>query len=277
MAKFTTTITDEAIKKQANAIATNQSFTFTKMRVGNIDVPVIPKYEDKDTVRVMARVDNQTLTGDLKVNTLQLYAKVGSEAEFVFARCTAVEPDIIPAKDKGHVVATYVLNTKLSRDGKLTIEYANLDGEVASQKDFFEYKKVVDKAINDFTSALGVDFEKHKTAVQRQAKTVENKLKTTPWVNLALENGATGVVRTRFVNGIPYIQIKRLKSKQTQFSHISGDIKSILGNQDMAIICANNLRDKAYYVNVSAAGGLWLDTNGGTSGLEVSSPPTPLI
>lgn len=147
MAVFYIKITDQAKTEQAYALSNRVALEFTAMDIAGHRVGVISDNLDSETVRVLGRLDNKDFTRPLRVNFIQIFAKVGDRDEFIFAEARSVEGDIIPIGSKQWRLTTYAFDTKITNDGEVRIVYNGADVYVTHEdldnsRQFLDTRKV---------------------------------------------------------------------------------------------------------------------------------------
>lgn len=149
------TITNAGEEILAQAVAGDGTLTFTAVSTssdtqsGDLETitelqnikqtvaPVIAILED-NTIQLSAVFSNSGLSQGYVVNTLGIYAKIGSEAPILFAVATATDPDTVPAQNSiSPSNFYYQFNIAITDDSNITVsvpEEGSLPASVFYQK-----------------------------------------------------------------------------------------------------------------------------------------------
>lgn len=149
------TITNAGEGILAQAVAGDDTLTFTAVSSSSDEVsgdlknitelqnvrqtvtPVIAILED-NTIQLSAVFSNSGLEQGYEVNTLGIYAKIGSEAPILFAVATATDPDTVPAQNPiSPSNFYYQFNIAITDDSNITVsvpEEGSLPASVFYQK-----------------------------------------------------------------------------------------------------------------------------------------------
>ena len=149
------TITNAGVEILAQAVSGDGTLTFTAVssssdeesgdlknitelqNVRQTVAPVIAILED-NTIQLSAVFSNSGLSQGYVVNTLGIYAKIGSEAPILFAVATATDPDTVPAQNPiSPSNFYYQFNIAITDDSNITVsvpEEGSLPASVFYQK-----------------------------------------------------------------------------------------------------------------------------------------------
>ena len=135
-------VTNKAVNEVSQAVANRETITFTRVALGSgrhrtgvetktdivqlvhtLPVTQSMSTDTADTVRILARLDNENITQELSINEIGVFAKRGNNPEFLFMYTWAEQGDIIPPRSQSAVYRDYDFNTTISRNQQITIQY----------------------------------------------------------------------------------------------------------------------------------------------------------
>lgn len=135
-------VTNKAVNEVSQAVANKETITFTRVALGSgrhrtgvetkTDivqlVHTLPATQSMstdtaDTIRVLARLDNENITQELSINEIGVFAKRGNNPEFLFMYTWAEQGDVIPPRSQSAVYRDYDFNTTISKNQQITIQY----------------------------------------------------------------------------------------------------------------------------------------------------------
>ena len=141
-------VTNKAVNEVSQAVANRETITFTRVALGSgrhrtgaetkndivqlvhtLPVTQSMSTDTVDTIRILARLDNENITQELSVNEIGIFAKRGNNPEFLFMYTWAEQGDIIPPRSQSAVYRDYDFNTTISKNQQITIQY-NADASV---------------------------------------------------------------------------------------------------------------------------------------------------
>jgi phage-like element PBSX protein xkdV len=79
--------------------------------------------DNADTIRILARLDNENVNQELSVNEIGVFAKRANNPEFLFMYTWAEQGDVIPPRSQSAVYRDYDFNTTISKNQQITIQY----------------------------------------------------------------------------------------------------------------------------------------------------------
>ena len=135
-------VTNKAVNEVSQAVANKETITFTRVALGSgrhrtgaetkndivqlvhtLPVTQSMSTDTADTIRILARLDNENITQELSINEIGVFAKRGNNPEFMFMYTWAEQGDIIPPRSQSAVYRDYDFNTTISRNQQITIQY----------------------------------------------------------------------------------------------------------------------------------------------------------
>ena len=135
-------VTNKAVTEVNQAVANKETITFTRVALGSgrhrtgaetkndivqlvHTLPVTQSISTNtaDTIRILARLDNENITRELTVNEIGVFAKRANNPEFLFMYTWAEQGDVIPPRTQSAVYRDYDFNTTISRNQQITIQY----------------------------------------------------------------------------------------------------------------------------------------------------------
>lgn len=135
-------VTNKAVTEVNQAVANKETITFTRVALGSgrhrtgaetkndivqlvHTLPVTQSISTNaaDTIRILARLDNENITRELTVNEIGVFAKRANNPEFLFMYTWAEQGDVIPPRSQSAVYRDYDFNTTISRNQQITIQY----------------------------------------------------------------------------------------------------------------------------------------------------------
>ena len=135
-------VTNKAVNEVSQAVANRETITFTRVGLGSgrhrtgaetkndivqlvhtLPVTQSMSTDTADTIRILARLDNENITQELSINEIGVFAKRGNNPEFLFMYTWAEQGDIIPPRSQSAVYRDYDFNTTISRNQQITIQY----------------------------------------------------------------------------------------------------------------------------------------------------------
>ena len=135
-------VTNKAVNEVSQAVANRETITFTRVALGSgrhrtgvetktdivqlvhtLPVTQSMSSDTADTIRILARLDNENITQELSINEIGVFAKRGNNPEFLFMYTWAEQGDIIPPRSQSAVYRDYDFNTTISRNQQITIQY----------------------------------------------------------------------------------------------------------------------------------------------------------
>lgn len=135
-------VTNKAVNEVSQAVANRETITFTRVALGSgrhrtgvetktdivqlvhtLPVTQSMSTDTADTIRILARLDNENITQELSINEIGVFAKRGNNPEFLFMYTWAEQGDIIPPRSQSAVYRDYDFNTTISRNQQITIQY----------------------------------------------------------------------------------------------------------------------------------------------------------
>ena len=141
-------ITNKAVNEVSLAVANRETITFTRVALGSgrhrtgaetkndivqlvhtLPVTQSTSTDTSDTIRILARLDNENITQELSINEIGIFAKIGNNPEFLFMYTWAEQGDVIPPRSQSAIYRDYDFNTTISRNQQITIQY-NADASV---------------------------------------------------------------------------------------------------------------------------------------------------
>ena len=141
-------VTNKAVNEVSQAVANKETITFTRVALGSgrhrmgaetkndivqlvhtLPVTQSMSTDTADTIRILARLDNEHITQELSINEIGVFAKRGNNPEFLFMYTWAEQGDIIPPRSQSAVYRDYDFNTTISKNQQITIQY-NADASV---------------------------------------------------------------------------------------------------------------------------------------------------
>ena len=141
-------VTNKAVNEVSQAVANRETITFTRVALGSgrhrtgaemkndivqlvhtLPVTQSMSTDTADTIRILARLDNENITQELSINEIGIFAKRGNNPEFLFMYTWAEQGDIIPPRSQSAVYRDYDFNTTISKNQQITIQY-NADASV---------------------------------------------------------------------------------------------------------------------------------------------------
>lgn len=135
-------VTNKAVTEVSQAVANRETITFTRVALGSgrhrtgaetkndivqlvhtLPVTQSTSTDTSDTIRILAQLDNSSITSELTVNEIGVFAKRGNNPEFLFMYTWAEQGDVIPPRSQSAVYRDYDFNTTISRNQQITIQY----------------------------------------------------------------------------------------------------------------------------------------------------------
>lgn len=135
-------VTNKAVNEVSQSVANRETITFTRVALGSgrhrtgaetkndivqlvhtLPVTQSTSTDTSDTIRILAQLDNSSITSELTVNEIGVFAKRGNNPEFLFMYTWAEQGDIIPPRSQSAVYRDYDFNTTISRNQQITIQY----------------------------------------------------------------------------------------------------------------------------------------------------------
>lgn len=135
-------VTNKAVNEVSQAVANRETITFTRVALGSgrhrtgaetkndivqlvhtLPVTQSMSTDTADTIRILARLDNENITQELSINEIGVFAKRGNNPEFLFMYTWAEQGDIIPPRSQSAVYRDYDFNTTISKNQQITIQY----------------------------------------------------------------------------------------------------------------------------------------------------------
>lgn len=135
-------VTNKAVNEVSQAVANRETITFTRVALGSgrhrtgaetkndivqlvhtLPVTQSMSTDTADTIRIIARLDNENITSELSVNEIGVFAKRANNPEFLFMYTWAEQGDVIPPRSQSAVYRDYDFNTTISRNQQITIQY----------------------------------------------------------------------------------------------------------------------------------------------------------
>lgn len=135
-------VTNKAVTEVNQAVANRETITFTRVALGSgrhrtgaetkndiiqivhtLPVTQSMSTDNADTIRILAQLDNSSITSELTVNEIGVFAKRGNNPEFLFMYTWAEQGDVIPPRSQSAVYRDYDFNTTISRNQQITIQY----------------------------------------------------------------------------------------------------------------------------------------------------------
>ena len=135
-------VTNKAVNEVSQAVANRETITFTRVALGSgrhrtgaetkndivqlvhtLPVTQSTSTDTSDTIRILAQLDNSSITSELTVNEIGVFAKRGNNPEFLFMYTWAEQGDVIPPRSQSAVYRDYDFNTTISRNQQITIQY----------------------------------------------------------------------------------------------------------------------------------------------------------
>ena len=135
-------VTNKAVTEVSQAVANRETITFTRVALGSgrhrtgaetkndivqivhtLPVTQSMSTDNADTIRILARLDNENITRELTVNEIGIFAKRANNPEFLFMYTWAEQGDVIPPRSQSAVYRDYDFNTTISKNQQITIQY----------------------------------------------------------------------------------------------------------------------------------------------------------
>lgn len=135
-------VTNKAVNEVSQSVANRETITFTRVALGSgrhrtgaetkndivqlvhtLPVTQSTSTDTSDTIRILAQLDNSSITSELTVNEIGVFAKRGNNPEFLFMYTWAEQGDVIPPRSQSAVYRDYDFNTTISRNQQITIQY----------------------------------------------------------------------------------------------------------------------------------------------------------
>ena len=135
-------VTNKAVTEVSQAVANRETITFTRVALGSgrhrtgaetkndivqivhtLPVTQSMSTDNADTIRILARLDNENITRELTVNEIGVFAKRANNPEFLFMYTWAEQGDVIPPRSQSAVYRDYDFNTTISKNQQITIQY----------------------------------------------------------------------------------------------------------------------------------------------------------
>lgn len=135
-------VTNKAVTEVSQAVANRETITFTRVALGSgrhrtgaetkndivqivHTLPVTQSMftDNADTIRILARLDNENVNQELSVNEIGVFAKRANNPEFLFMYTWAEQGDVIPPRSQSAVYRDYDFNTTISKNQQITIQY----------------------------------------------------------------------------------------------------------------------------------------------------------
>ena len=135
-------VTNKAVTEVSQAVANRETITFTRVALGSgrhrtgaetkndivqivhtLPVTQSMSTDNADTIRILARLDNENVNQELSVNEIGVFAKRANNPEFLFMYTWAEQGDVIPPRSQSAVYRDYDFNTTISKNQKITIQY----------------------------------------------------------------------------------------------------------------------------------------------------------
>lgn len=135
-------VTNKAVTEVSQAVANRETITFTRVALGSgrhrtgaetkndivqivhtLPVTQSMSTDNADTIRILARLDNENITRELTVNEIGVFAKRANNPEFLFMYTWAEQGDVIPSRSQSAVYRDYDFNTTISKNQQITIQY----------------------------------------------------------------------------------------------------------------------------------------------------------
>lgn len=135
-------VTNKAVTEVSQAVANRETITFTRVALGSgrhrtgaetkndivqivhtLPVTQSMSTDNADTIRILARLDNENVNQELAVNEIGVFAKRANNPEFLFMYTWAEKGDVIPPRSQSAVYRDYDFNTTISKNQQITIQY----------------------------------------------------------------------------------------------------------------------------------------------------------
>lgn len=135
-------LTNKAVTEVSQAVANRETITFTRVALGSgrhrtgaetkndivqivhtLPVTQSMSTDNADTIRILARLDNENVNQELAVNEIGVFAKRANNPEFLFMYTWAEQGDVIPPRSQSAVYRDYDFNTTISKNQQITIQY----------------------------------------------------------------------------------------------------------------------------------------------------------
>ena len=135
-------VTNKAVTEVSQAVANRETITFTRVALGSgrhrtgaetkndivqivhtLPVTQSMSTDNADTIRILARLDNENVNQELSVNEIGVFAKRANNPEFLFMYTWAEQGDVIPPRSQSAVYRDYDFNTTISKNQQITIQY----------------------------------------------------------------------------------------------------------------------------------------------------------
>lgn len=135
-------VTNKAVTEVSQAVANRETITFTRVALGSgrhrtgaetkndivqivhtLPVTQSMSTDNADTIRILARLDNENVNQELDVNEIGVFAKRANNPEFLFMYTWAEQGDVIPPRSQSAVYRDYDFNTTISKSQQITIQY----------------------------------------------------------------------------------------------------------------------------------------------------------
>nr|DAX84745.1 MAG TPA: tail-collar fiber protein [Caudoviricetes sp.] len=135
-------VTNKAVTEVSQAVANRETITFTRVALGSgrhrtgaetkndivqivhtLPVTQSMSTDNADTIRILARLDNENVNQELAVNEIGVFAKRANNPEFLFMYTWAEQGDVIPPRSQSAVYRDYDFNTTISKNQQITIQY----------------------------------------------------------------------------------------------------------------------------------------------------------
>ena len=135
-------VTNKAVTEVSQAVANRETMTFTRGALGSgrhrtgaetkndivqivhtLPVTQSMSTDNADTIRILARLDNENVNQELDVNEIGVFAKRANNPEFLFMYTWAEQGDVIPPRSQSAVYRDYDFNTTISKSQQITIQY----------------------------------------------------------------------------------------------------------------------------------------------------------
>ncbi len=135
-------VTNKAVTEVNQAVANRETITFTRVALGSgrhrtgaetkndivqivhtLPVTQSMSTDNADTIRILARLDNENVNQELSVNEIGVFAKRANNPEFLFMYTWAEQGDVIPPRSQSAVYRDYDFNTTISKNQQITIQY----------------------------------------------------------------------------------------------------------------------------------------------------------
>ena len=135
-------VTNKAVTEVSQAVANRETITFTRVALGSgrhrtgaetkndivqivhtLPVTQSMSTDNADTIRILARLDNENVNQELAVNEIGVFAKRANNPEFLFMYTWAEQGDVIPPRSQSAVYRDYDFNTTISKNQQIMIQY----------------------------------------------------------------------------------------------------------------------------------------------------------